>query len=300
MRLLCVALLAIFCNLQHGNAAADVTTSKSEAVVEEEKITSAGTSVADDSGQDAKPSATETVEENSNDASVVEEELGVHPDDPDSPEYIAYMEKLDRMAAAENGAMESKIADDLIDDEIEAAARAGVQSNELEQPHGEDGEFNPKESAPLPPLIEESANIPASDEHEEAILPTKYPELNIDTTHVSYIDPEHDSEKVHVSLEYSFFKGADQYEVCINCFIEDGKRKDAEVLGEVKNFSRKDPFFCEIGPACFTEFVWTVGSHSFSLRAHTAAKGWTEWSPSHHFQIEPVVGLMTYVSHTEL
>lgn len=57
---------------------------------------------------------------------------------------MQYMEKLDRMAEAEHGALDSKIADDLIDDEIEAAARAGVEAYELEQPYGEDGEFNPK------------------------------------------------------------------------------------------------------------------------------------------------------------
>ena len=58
--------------------------------------------------------------------------------------FMQYMEKLDRMAEAEHGAMESKIADDLADDEIEAAARAEEGAEELEQPNGEDSEFNPK------------------------------------------------------------------------------------------------------------------------------------------------------------
>lgn len=60
--------------------------------------------------------------------------------------FMQYMEKLDRIAEAEHVEMERKVAEDLSDDEIEAAARAGAEAEELEQPHGEDGEINPKVS----------------------------------------------------------------------------------------------------------------------------------------------------------
>merc|ERR1739845_195559 len=105
------------------------------------------------------------------------------------------------------------------------------------------------------------------DEEEEIVLPSIYPEINAEMTHVSYVD-ENDASEVHLTVEYSFFKGADQYEVCINCEVDkDGKRENAAAVGKVKSFSKGDDHFCDLPPACFAEFIWKVGVHTFSMRA---------------------------------
>ena len=80
--------------------------------------------------------------------------------------------------------------------------------------------------------------------------------------------------------------------------IKDGIRGNTKV-GDVKSFNKGDDFYCEIGPACFSEFIWKTGAHSFSMRARTV-EGWTMWSPTVHFHIESVVGMMTHIEHNEL
>jgi len=148
---------------------------------------------------------------------------------------------------------------------------------------------------------EKGMDNPPEEEEEVVILPTKYPEINAEMTHVNYVDPDavNDDGKaseVHLTLEYSFFKGADKYELCGNCIIKDGKRANTE--GEVKSFTKEDPLFCETSPACFAEFKWTSGAHAFSMRAHTE-KGYTDWSPNYNFRIEREVGPVTHV-HEDL
>jgi len=152
--------------------------------------------------------------------------------------------------------------------------------------------------SPKTAVVEEGMDVKIEEE-EEIALPSIYPEINTDMTHVSYIN-EKDSREVHLTVEYSFFKGADQYELCIDCNVDKGgKRENAEKVGKVKSFSKDDDYFCQLPPACFAEFISTVGVHSFSMRAH-AAKGWTIWSPNYHFEIPSLVGLAVHLPHNEL
>merc|ERR1712037_679698 len=89
---------------------------------------------------------------------------------------------------------------------------------------------------------------------EEPSLPTKYPEINPEMTHVSLVEPS---------------------------------------AHEVKTFSKDDELFCETSPACFAEFTWKAGGTTFSMRAHTD-NGYTQWSPNLKFHVESEVGPVTH------
>merc|ERR1712222_48445 len=186
-----------------------------------------------------------------------------HPHHPDSVEYQKQMEEISRLAEEEGAAQDSK------------------------------GAASPKVAHPS----EEGMHVAMPTDEEEYVLPSKYPVINPGMTHVSFV-VENDPSSVHVDIEYSFFKGADEYELCANCLIKDGIRDNTKV-GDVKSFNKGDDFYCEIGPACFSEFIWKTGAHSFSIRARTV-EGWTMWSPTVHFHIESVVGMMTHIPHNEL
>jgi len=157
---------------------------------------------------------------------------------------------------------------------------------------------------PVPPNSKAAAEAmsaakiePSKEEQQKEVEVSSkdYPVINTNTTVVSYL-VDGDPNSVGVGLRYAIIKGADKYQVCGNCVIKEGVRANEE--GGVKEFDKEtDAFFCNVVSPCVSEFEWNIGAHSFSMRAHVPEKGWTIWSPSLNFKIEPKEGP---IPHREL
>lgn len=317
------SLLALICNLQHVAIAADQTITndvepastgdtRTHTNVAESAGTSdtAGTSSTDGSDgaskvNDAAPTIHEEEDYKRDVRNLSDEELIHLPEDADSPLYHAMMDEITRRAEEEERRLKGTIPEISAADAAEATAAAEAAAalkaleladEEERLKHLEEERLRAEEEArafsPKEALLEDV-------EEEEFMLPSKYPEINVDTTHVSYVSNDN-PESVRLSIEHSFFEGADQYELCINCIIDETGERVEVAVGEVETIREGESRFCEIGPACFLELVWRKGRHGFSFRAHTEEKGWTIWGPTLYFKIKFEVGRLTHVTHDEL
>lgn len=125
-----------------------------------------------------------------------------------------------------------------------------------------------------------------------------YPTL-IPYLHIGHRHPADDT-LVHLSLRHSFFAGADAYQLCVDCDIEDGYRKN-KLKGTKHNFLTGPGTFCDKGPVCVREFYHRLGESTtrFNIRARNS-QIWTPWSGRLLFNIGEAPGTVREATHTEL
>lgn len=207
----------------------------------------------------------------------------VHETDPE--EYKKQMEKIS--LEAETKTEEAPLGEETSDDEIPAPPENpddAIEKVEPDAAHVDDA-YDEVES--------EKGMLEAEADNAEVELPTEYPVVDFDDSHVSAVHEE-DEDSVFFTITYSYFEGADAYELCTNCDIDkEGKRVGSS--GAIEKFTEEGDNLCDVGPACFNTVPVAIGQHAFSMRAHTA-KGWTIWGPNTTFDVQSIIG----TTHEEL
>ena len=103
----------------------------------------------------------------------------------------------------------------------------------------------------------------------------------------------------HGVAQCIYCRGAEEYQLCVDCVIDDNRMSEDEVQGTKYDWPGT---VCAKGPICVHEFYHRLGGDSkFNIRARTS-QNWTPWSADRIFTITTEAGTVreTMSTHNEL